>query len=66
MEMECKQNSVSLEQSASLAAKELGAVLAIGDALEHSELPIVKRRLDEVIRATTAAIEACEQRRRSL
>ena len=51
----------TLEAVASQAAKELGAVLAIGDALTASDLPIIRRRLDEVILATNAAIQACEQ-----
>ncbi|WP_122423086.1 hypothetical protein [Pseudomonas viridiflava] len=53
--------SRTLEAVASQAAKELGAVLAIGDALTASDLPIIRRRLDEVIQATNAAIQACEQ-----
>ncbi|MBL3872699.1 hypothetical protein EGV01_11380 [Pseudomonas syringae pv. theae] len=57
-----RQASTSLEQVASQAAKELGAVFAIGALLEPSDLPIVRRRLDEVIQATNAAIAACEQR----
>lgn len=51
----------TLEAVASQAAKELGAVLAIGGALTASDLQIIRRRLDEVIRATNAAIQACEQ-----
>lgn len=51
----------TLEAIASQAAKELGAVLAIGDALTASDLPIIRRRLDEVIQATNAAIQGCEQ-----
>ncbi len=51
----------TLEAIASQAAKELGAVLAIGDALTASDLPIIRRRLDEVIQATNAAIQRCEQ-----
>lgn len=58
--MATAQGPVSLEETASQAAKELGAVLAIGGALAHSDLPIIRRRLDEVIRATNAAIQACE------
>lgn len=55
------QEPCTLESVASQAAKELGAVLAIGDALTASDLPIIRRRLDEVIQATNAAIQACEQ-----
>lgn len=51
----------TLEAVASQAAKELGAVLAIGDSLTEADLPIIRRRLDEVIHATNAAIHACEQ-----
>ncbi|WP_055137513.1 hypothetical protein [Pseudomonas corrugata] len=51
----------TLEAAASQAAKELGAVLAIGGALTADDLPIIRRRLDEVIQATNAAIQACEQ-----
>lgn len=51
----------TLEAVASQAAKKLGAVLAIGDALTADDLPIIRRRLDEVIQATNAAIQACEQ-----
>jgi len=54
-----------LEQAASQAAKELGAVLSIGVLLEPSDLPIVQRPLDEVIQAINAAIAACEQRERN-
>lgn len=46
---------------ASQAAKELGAILAIGDALTASDLPIIRRRLGEVIQATHSLIQACEQ-----
>ncbi|HCJ7406043.1 hypothetical protein QMA79_18200 [Pseudomonas aeruginosa] len=53
--------SGSLETVASQAAKELGSVLAIGGALAIGDLPIIRRRLDEVIQATNAAIQACEQ-----
>lgn len=51
----------TLEAVASQAAKELGAVLAIGDSMTAADLPIIRRRLDEVIQATNAAIHACEQ-----
>jgi hypothetical protein len=51
----------TLEAVASQDAKELGAVLAIGDSLTAADLPIIRRRLDEVIQATNAAIHACEQ-----
>lgn len=60
-----RQRPISLEQVASQAAKELGAILAIGGLLEPSDLPIVRRRLDEVIQATNATIAACEQRERN-
>nr|AVE20703.1 Hypothetical protein [Pseudomonas aeruginosa]AVE21302.1 Hypothetical protein [Pseudomonas aeruginosa] len=36
-------------------------MLAIGGALTIGDLPIIRRRLDEVIQATNAAIQACEQ-----
>ncbi|MGE8063723.1 hypothetical protein [Pseudomonas sp. NPDC089569] len=52
----------SLEKIASQAAKELGAVLAIGDELEPSDIPIIRGRLNEVIEAVNAAIRACEDR----
>lgn len=60
-----RQGPTSLEQVASQAAKELSALLAIGDLLEPSDLQIVRRRLDEVIQATNAVIADCEQRERN-
>ncbi|HCF2447020.1 TPA: hypothetical protein NIA45_004689 [Pseudomonas aeruginosa] len=59
--MDSTEAPCTLEAVASQAAKELGAVLAIGDALTASDLPIIRRRLNEVIQATNAAIQACEQ-----
>lgn len=59
--MDSAESPRTLEAIASQAAKELGAVLAIGDALTASDLPIIRRRLDEVVQATSAAIQACEQ-----
>lgn len=53
--------SATLEQVASQAAKELGTVLGIGGLLEPSDLPMIRKRLDEVVRATNAVIAACEQ-----
>lgn len=52
----------SLEAKAAQAAKELGAVLRVGDALELDDLPIIRRRLDEVVMATNEAIRACENK----
>lgn len=63
--MATKQIPSTLEQVASQAAKELSAVLAIGDPLVQSDLAIIRRRLEEVIQATNAAVVACEHRERN-
>jgi hypothetical protein len=52
----------SLEAKAAQAAKELGAVLRVGAALEMDDLPIIRRRLDEVVMATNEVIRACENK----
>lgn len=52
----------SLEGKAAQAAKELGIVLAVGGELEPSDVPIIRRRLEEVVFATNAAITAIEQK----
>lgn len=59
--MATAQEPVSLEEAASQAAKELGAVLAIGGALAPADLPIIRRRLDEVVQAVNAAMDACQK-----
>lgn len=53
-------STVSLGQVASQSAKELSAVLAIGGPLDSSDLAMIRKRLDEVVQATDAAINACE------
>ncbi|PBP99162.1 hypothetical protein AO354_20970 [Pseudomonas syringae pv. syringae] len=50
----------TVENQAAQAALELAAILRVGGALEHDEIPMITRRLQSVIDATNAVIAACE------
>lgn len=50
----------SLENQAAQAALELAAILRIGGPLDHDEIPMIMRRLQSVIDATTAVVATCE------
>ncbi len=50
----------TVENQAAQAALELTAILRVGGALEHDEIPMITRRLQSVIDATNGVIAACE------
>ncbi|WP_439869999.1 hypothetical protein ACTACT_03130 [Pseudomonas syringae] len=50
----------TVENQAAQAALELAAILRVGGALEHDEIPMITRRLQSVIDATNAVVAACE------
>ncbi|KAA8690093.1 hypothetical protein [Pseudomonas caricapapayae] len=50
----------TVENQAAQAALELAAILRLGGAVEHDEIPMITRRLQSVIDATNAVIAACE------
>ncbi|MFU0490019.1 hypothetical protein [Pseudomonas syringae] len=50
----------TLENKAAQAALELAAILRVGGTLEHEEIPMLRRRLQAVVDATTAVVDAYE------